>query len=253
MGVADSFSVKRRQVSGGQRSIVNLKSIFQVDRWLYPPVCLVCGLEGRKGLDCCEPCQAELPMVSAQCRRCGLELVRNVELCGRCSQRLPYFDSGRSAFAYRGAVEALIQRFKFGRDLAAGRVLSALMAEQVRSQDWPPPQLMVPVPLHRGRRWLRGFNQSEMLCRDLSKRLGDLPWSSVLQRRRATRAQSELPADRRRGNVRGAFQLKRLPPDVRHIALVDDVMTTGSTLDECARVLKRAGVERVDLWVLARA
>lgn len=81
----------------------------------------------------------------------------------------------------------------------------------------------------------------------------NLPWVNALRRRRATRAQSDLPADRRRGNVRGAFVLHYLPPGSRHIALVDDVMTTGSTLDECARILKRAGVERVDLWVLARA
>jgi len=92
-----------------------------------------------------------------------------------------------------------------------------------------------------------------MLCRDLGRHLKALPWAPVLRRTRPTRAQSELPADRRRGNVRGAFRLQRLPPGTRHVALVDDVMTTGSTLDECARVLKRAGVERVDVWVLARA
>jgi ComF family protein len=227
--------------------------LFQVDRWLYPPVCLICGLAGRPGLDCCRDCESELDRVEAACRRCGLERVRSLELCGRCTTRLPAFDAAFSAFAYRGAIEGLIHRFKFGGDLAAGRVLAQLMARRIVAEQWPRPQLMVPVPLHLGRRWRRGFNQSELLCRDLSARIPGLDGSPVLARRRATRAQSELPADRRRGNVRGAFSLKKLPPDTRHVALIDDVMTTGSTLDECARVLKRAGVDRVDVWVLARA
>jgi ComF family protein len=242
-----------RQVSGGWRGLVNLQGLFQVDRWLYPPVCLVCGLAGRPGLDCCRACESELDRVEAGCQRCGLELVHPVRLCGRCTTRLPAFDAAFSAFAYRSATEALIQRFKFGGDLAAGRVLAQLMARRIDAAGWPRPQLMVPVPLHARRRWTRGFNQSEMLCRDLSRPLQTLPWAPVLRRARPTRAQSELPADRRRGNVRGAFRLHRLPPGTRHVALVDDVMTTGSTLDECARVLKRAGIIRVDLWVLARA
>jgi len=243
----------RRQVSGGQRRLVNLKRVFQVDRWLYPPVCLVCGMAGRPGLDCCQPCEDGFDRVHAACQRCGLELVRWVRLCGRCTTRLPAFDAAYSAFAYRGAAETLIQRFKFGADLAAGRVLAQLMARRIEAGAWPRPQLMVPVPLHLRRRWTRGFNQSEMLCRDLSTLLQPLPWATAIRRARSTRAQSDLPADRRRGNVRGAFRLHRLPPGVRHVALVDDVMTTGSTLDECARVLKRAGVARVDVWVVARA
>ncbi|HKL54093.1 MAG TPA: phosphoribosyltransferase family protein, partial [Wenzhouxiangellaceae bacterium] len=97
------------------------------------------------------------------------------------------------------------------------------------------------------------FNQAELLCRDLSRHFGGLPWAAVLSRSRATVTQSELPADRRAGNVKGAFALRRLPPGVRHAVLVDDVMTTGATLRECARVLKRAGVARVDVWVIARA
>jgi ComF family protein len=245
--------VTEPQVSGSGRRLVNLKAILPVDRWLYPPVCLICGLAGRSGLDCCEACEAELEWVKAGCRRCGLERVRSVALCGRCTTRLPAFHETHSAFAYRGPIEGLIQRFKFGGDLAAGRVLALLMARRIAEQRWPRPQLMVPVPLHRRRRWWRGFNQSEMLCRDLGRALSGLPWAPVLLRARSTPAQSELPADRRRGNVRGAFRARKLPPGTRHVALVDDVMTTGSTLDECARVLKRAGVSRVDLWVLARA
>jgi ComF family protein len=243
----------KRLVSGQFPPVVNLKGLVQVDRWLYPPVCLVCGLNGRPGLDLCAGCEDDLEPLLGRCRRCGLELVRSVELCGRCTTRLPWFAAAWPGFAYRGHVERLIQRFKFHGDLAAGRVLGTLYARRLAAMAAPRPDLMVPVPLHPRRRLRRGFNQAALLARDLGVQLRGLPWTDALRRRRPTAAQSELPADRRRGNVRGAFELIRLPVGVRHIALVDDVMTTGSTLDECARVLRRAGAARVDVWVVARA
>jgi ComF family protein len=223
-----------------------------LENTLLPPVCVVCGMAARPGLDCCSGCQRDLPVPKAACRRCALETVREVELCGRCIQRLPAFDRAWTGFAYRDSVERMIQRFKFSHDLASGRVLASVMAHRLQKLSVPRPDLMVPVPLHWRRRLQRGFNQSELLCADLSRHFGGLPWHGMLERRRATAAQSELPAERRSGNVRGAFRLRPLPA-VRHIALVDDVMTTGSTLNECARVLKRHGVQQVDVWVAARA
>lgn len=147
----------------------------------------------------------------------------------------------------------LIQRFKFGRDLAAGRVLAGLTARELARREVPRPDLMVPVPLHSRRRRARGFNQAAVLTRDLAAHFGGLPWFEGLRRTRSTATQSELPAQARGGNVRGAFDCAGLPSGTYHVALVDDVMTTGSTVAECARVLKRAGAGRVDIWVIARA
>ncbi len=223
-----------------------------LEHLLLPPVCVVCGMSARPGLDCCTGCERDLPKLDAACRRCALELVRDVELCGRCARRLPAFDHAHAGFAYRDSIERLVQRFKFRHDLAAGRVLAGLLARRLVEQGVVRPDLVVPVPLHWRRRLGRGFNQSELLCADLSRHFNGLPWYPLLQRQRATAAQSDLPAERRGGNVRGAFGLRStLVPT--HVALVDDVMTTGSTLDECARVLKRAGVRRVEVWVVARA
>lgn len=146
-----------------------------------------------------------------------------------------------------------MQRFKFGGDLAAGRLLAELLADALIARQVRRPQLMIPVPLNWRRWWRRGFNQAEWLSRDLGRHLGGLPQARALRRHRATAAQSSLPARRRRGNVRGAFVLAGLPPGTRHVALIDDVATTGATLAECARVLKRAGVAQVDAWVVARA
>ena len=180
-------------------------------------------------------------------------MARSVEHCGQCARRPPAFDATFAGFCYEPPVDGLIQRFKFNRDLASGRVMARLMAEELAALGARQPDLMVPVPLNWRRLWARGFNQSERLCQDLKAHLGGLPWFPVLNRTRPTAAQSDLPASRRAGNVRGAFAVRRLPYGVVHVALVDDVMTTGSTLDECARALKAAGVRRVDVWVAARA
>ena len=221
--------------------------------WLFPPLCLVCGQAGRPELDCCGPCEAELPQVVANCRRCGLEVGHSVDLCGRCAMALPAFSATWPGFPYGGVIEGLVRRFKFHGDLAAGRLLADLLARRLTTMAAPRPDLILPVPLHPLRRLRRGFNQSALLSADLSRWFGGLPWLNGLERVRATTSQAELPAERRLGNVRGAFRVKRLPPGTRVVALVDDVMTTGATLNECARVLRAAGVARVDLWVVARA
>ena len=220
---------------------------------VWPRFCLICGLNAPGHPDACAACRAQLPPAEPACRRCALLLQREVERCGHCISAAPAFDAAFAAFAYGPPIASLVQRFKFNRDLAAGRLLAALLAGQLARRGAPRPDLMIPVPLNWRRRWHRGFNQAELLCRDLSRHFDGLPWSDALLRRRATPAQSALPAGKRHGNVRGAFAIRRLPPGVRTVALVDDVMTTGATLAECARVLKRAGVARVEIWVLARA
>ncbi|NBB93839.1 MAG: ComF family protein [Gammaproteobacteria bacterium] len=227
--------------------------ISTVGRWILPPVCLICGRRARDGLDCCAGCEADLPTNRIACCQCGLPLASPARRCGRCARRPPAFATTEAAFEYVGVVESLVQRFKFRRDLAAGRVLGALTAKRLAAAGAARPQALVPVPLHWRRRLWRGFNQSEMIARDLSRSLGGIPVADLLERRRATPAQSALPAARRGGNVRGAFRARLPGCRPAHLALVDDVMTTGATLNECARALRRAGVVRVDVWVVARA
>jgi len=227
--------------------------VDKLRRNLFPPVCLVCGGDGQSDMDCCAPCEADLPVLAGRCRRCGLELNRDFDLCGRCATARPHFSSAWPAFAYRGVIEGLVQRFKFHGDLAAGRLLGDLLARRLSQSGAPRPDLLIPVPLHARRRLHRGYNQAALLCRDVSRHFGTLPWTEALRRVRSTAVQSELPAERRGGNVRGAFEIACLPGRPKMVALLDDVMTTGATLDECARVLRSAGVERVEVWVVARA
>lgn len=172
-------------------------------------------------------------------------------MCGACLHRPPPLDGVRAAFVYAEPLDRLLPRFKFHHDLAAGALLSALMVQALRRDppaDWP--DALVPVPLHRARLRQRGYDQALELARPLARSCGLPLRADLLQRVHATRAQSELDAAARRRNLRRVFEVRGGVP--AHVVLVDDVMTTGATLEAAARALRRAGVARVDAWVCAR-
>nr|WP_152982746.1 ComF family protein [Stenotrophomonas humi] len=217
--------------------------------WLFPPRCLVCAEPGIAGRDICGACSAALPCLEASCRRCALPLAvaDDEHLCGVCRQRSSPLNEVRAAFIYAAPVDDLLRRFKFHQDLAAGRLLAGLM--QARLADAERPPVLVPVPLHASRLRQRGYDQALELARPLSRVL-EVPLWRGLRRIRATAPQSELDAAARRRNLRSAFAAHAPVP--AHVVLVDDVMTTGATLQAAALALRRAGAARVDAWVCAR-
>jgi ComF family protein len=222
-------------------------------RIVLPPRCLLCGALGAAGRDLCPGCTGDLAINMPCCPRCALPLQAPAPLCGECLQREPPFATAWAPFRYGHPLDLLETRFKFGHDLAAGRVLAELMTERARTDAPAHPALLIPVPLHRDRLRERGYNQALELARPLARALGIALARDVLARSNATPPQTGLDAHARRRNLRGAFAIA---PDAQlpaHVALVDDVMTTGATLGEAARVLVRAGVARVDVWALARA
>jgi ComF family protein len=218
---------------------------------VFPPRCLLCGARGEDDRDLCGGCAADLPRNRVCCARCALPLKMASALCGECIKHEPPFAATFAPFEYAHPLDLLLVRLKFTRNLAAGRVLAQLALDAFGTSNLSVPQAIVPVPLHRDRLRERGYNQALELARPISDALG-VPLHEILVRGRATAAQSDLDAAARRRNVRGAFDVvgDDLP---KHVMLIDDVMTTGTTIRECARVLRRAGVERVDVWVLARA
>ena len=174
--------------------------------------------------------------------------------CGRCLKKPPPVDRVHAAFRYGFPVDSLLPRFKFHHDLAAGRELAEAM--QLTLAEWMAdgsfcPDALIAVPLHRSRLRQRGYNQALELARPLAKEFAIPLLPDGLRRIRNIAPQSGLGALARRRNPRGAFAVgaDTLPA---HVALIDDVMTTGATVYECARVLRRAGVVRVDVWIAAR-
>jgi ComF family protein len=228
------------QVDGGWR---------RLQRWLLPERCLVCGERGAAGLDLCPACRAALPWNVGACMTCALPLpVPDAsQVCGACQRRPPPLTLVASACVYAAPVDGLLRRFKFHQDLAAGRLLTALL--RARCGDLARPQALLPVPLHAARLRQRGYDQALELARPLARALG-LRLCDGLQRVRATAPQSELDARARRRNLRHAFAVHAPLP--QHVTLIDDVMTTGATLHAAAQALRRAGVARVDAWVVAR-
>lgn len=214
-------------------------------RTLFGGACFLC----RGGADAevlCPPCLEELPRLGAECcPRCALASPGGA-LCGRCLADPPRYDATVAALAYAFAGDVLVNALKFGGELALAPLLGRLLGARVRAAE--PVDLVVPVPLSAARLRARGYNQALEIARGLEGRRLD---PHACARERDTSPQAELPLAARRRNVRGAFRCRR---DLggASVAIVDDVMTTGATLDELAAALKRAGAERVVNWVVAR-
>lgn len=221
---------------------------------LFPPTCLLCGAPGAAGLDLCSGCRADLPYNHPACNRCANPLPNISGLsptCGDCLRVPPAFESLFAPLLYRPPVDFLIKELKFHHRLAAARLLGELWAEALAQRPDPLPECLIPVPLHASRLRERGFNQALELAHPLCRRL-DLPLAAHGVRRvRPTAPQSELAAPDRQANVHGAFVV-RSDIQAHHVAILDDVVTTGSTVAELARLLKAKGVEKIEVWACAR-
>lgn len=230
----------------------------RLGRALWPPRCLLCREPGAEGRDLCGACAARLPWNRAACPRCALPLAAagplagtQAPVCGECLRRAPPLDAVSATFIYGFPLDRLLPRLKFHGDLASGRLLAAAMAASCARM--PRPDALLPLPLARARLRRRGYDQALELARPLARRLSIPLLDRALVRRRDTAPQSTLDAAARRRNLRGAFAVPAGTTLPAHVALVDDVMTTGATLHAAARALRRAGVARVDAWVCARA
>ena len=211
--------------------------------------CYVCrGAAGRGSL-ICAACERDLPALPAEhCPRCALPAPR-AEICGRCVAHPPAFDASIAAFAYGFPADVLVKALKFDSELALASYLAAHIARRLGSA--PAADLIIAVPLHPRRLAERGYNQSVEIARALARSTGKPLETRGCERLRHTPEQAALPLDARRSNVRGAFACS-LELSGRRVALVDDVMTTGATLDALAGAVKRAGASRVENWIVAR-
>lgn len=218
-----------------------------------PPRCGGCGTIVDEVDSFCADCWRKLHFLGpGGCSRCGLPLQgTDIDTCGACLARPPRLDRIRAAVAYDDISRVIAMRLKYGRKVALARTMSRYMQPLVG--ELPDEALLVPVPLHRYRLWNRGFNQSAIVARELSRRTGLPVALDVLRRVRSTPPLKGLNARQRWRTVAGAFRADGSAElRGRTVVLIDDVLTTGSTANACARALKKAGVARVDLISWAR-
>ncbi len=221
---------------------------YFLDRVANSGDCLLCELPAGRHQNLCRHCWDSLPKLNNACRLCGLSAPPGHSLCPRCRRKPPPWQRMIAPLAFTGDTRRLLLQLKFNEQL--------LIANSLASRIWPrfagrDIEALIPVPLHRKRLFERGFNQSLLIARQLGWRLGIPVDHRSLVRIRATEAQSGLSRNQRRKNLRKAF-LYQPRRKWRRVALVDDVITTGSTMEACCRVLRTGGVEYIETWSLAR-
>ena len=217
---------------------------------LLPPACRLCGDSIGAAL-ICAPCAAGLPWNTRACPGCAAPVALDGLPCPACQQRPRAFDAAIAGFVLAPPVQQGIHALKYRARFAEAALLGSAFAERLKRRGAVLPDLLVPVPLHWRRQWQRGYNQSLELARVIGESL-DVPVDATAAKRvRATPDQIGQSAVERRRNLKGAFAVSSLVAG-RHVALVDDVMTTGATLEELARACKAAGAARVEAWALAR-
>ena len=221
-----------------------------LEQLLAPGVCLGCGCDPGDSNSLCTSCQARIQKVPNPCQYCAQPNPLAGVICPACRLNPPRWQKMIAPLQYRGLTRDYLLQLKHTQatHLAKGLCRHSLAAFR---QNWPRPQVLLPVPLHRERLLERGYNQAREIARIWSADL-DIPVDRLaLTRTRATALQSGLSANQRAHNVRQAFSYSPRR-DYRHVAIVDDIVTTGSTVDEITRVLHREGVEFVEVWALAR-
>ena len=225
---------------------------------IAPCYCMVCGLPSRRSIALCQACELEIARNSPACPRCAVPLAIPAPLCGHCQVSPPAFQHTIAPHLYTGPLSTAIKAMKFNGDLSLLAALAHLLAGDIARElaHTASPDYLVPMPLHWWRRWRRGFNQAELLaqvlCQHPQLSSYNLQVAAQLCRRtRATRPQAGLGAVERAGNMQNTMYCPG-SLDGLHLAIIDDVMTTGASANALTSVLLAAGAARVDVWCCAR-
>jgi ComF family protein len=235
-------------------------------RLCLPGTCLLCGFPVRGVISLCRQCESLLPRNRQHCGVCGVAVgvAGWTDRCGRCLLSPPPFTLCRGVFHYQQPVIRLLTDFKFHGNFASGRALGLQLAQtfadhyaaaRALSGNRQLPRVLIPVPLHSKRLRERGFNQSALLTKMVAERTSVPMATRLLARSRHTEPQTRLTARQRTRNLNEAFTVtQRLTdPGLRHIAVIDDVVTSTATVRAASQALLTAGAERVDIWAVARA
>jgi len=236
------------------------KAFKDIGEVMFPPQCLGCAeiLYPSAGQIFCQACSNEIRLITGRiCPVCGTVFPDSPapgHVCGDCLENKTYFSRARAVFRYETLILNAIHQFKYGRNISVGETLASFMAGFSFSDiDFPDYSLIIPVPLHIKRLRERGFNQSLILARALEKKHRIPVDFSVLKRKKFTTTQAGSNRNERKSNIKNAFEVRNCKNIAgKNIILVDDVYTTGVTVNECAKMLVMAGVQKVSVLTLAR-
>lgn len=223
--------------------------------------CLLCHGACPPQKDVCQPCYQDLPWNLHCCGRCAEPLLATdidaEGLCSRCLEVEPNFDSCFAPFRYQFPIDQLMLHGKGGKRPELLRPLSRWLAEHIRLNSHQKPDLLVPIPLHPSKQLHRGYNQAGLIAHMLGQALSIPVNHGLIKKVREPAQQKSLSKEARENNLRRSFRIERRTlrshsPPIHHIALIDDIVTTGSTINQLARQLRSSGVEQVDAWAIAR-
>lgn len=234
--------------------------------WLIPSKCILCTanfviskeiyhLNSAHQRTLCQHCIGSLSTITNACSVCNTP-IKTSGLCGVCIKNNRYWDCCYAAFEYNGSIKKLISNFKYYNNPALGKLLGNLLYKHiVNNYEKELPDYLLAVPMHRKQLQHRGFNQSFILCQTLSKSL-NVPVINLIKKVKKTPAQKDLTSNERKKSLKNSFQIEKQfsknISSITKIALIDDVMTTGSTATEISKLLKKSGISVVEVWVLAR-
>lgn len=228
-----------------------VQSFLKLYHQAWPSTCLVCHKLTKRHLDLCLDCQKQLPTARQSCFSCGLPGQRCYR-CNRCAQQPWSVDSVTSLFQYEGPVVQLVYQMKFNKSLAVTRLFGQLLADKfVHQSRLHCPDVIIPVPLSSTRLLQRGFNQAKEIANYLEQQSGILMDTDSCRRVKHTAFQARLVRSQRQLNVEKAFEIK-LSSSYDYVVLVDDVVTSGLTINAMSEQLKQQGVKQIDVWCVAR-
>lgn len=222
-------------------------NIGSLSKRIFKQDCLMCAAPANNTLSLCQVCIDSLPPApSPSCQQCGL--ATQGEVCGNCLKHPPHYDETTALFSYAFPADAILQHYKYNNALYLSQTFGYLLAEEMMHFDI---DAIIPMPLHPTRLQERGFNQSLEIAKVIAKQLNLVIDAASCSKTKNTPPQASLPLKERLKNMKGAFNCKQSMAG-KHIALIDDVMTTGASLNELAKTIKQAGAAKVSCYVLAR-
>lgn len=215
--------------------------------------CLFCQAKPQHpDLGLCLACEAQLPHTTNSCQRCGTELTINLAACGRCLENSSIMDKTVVALRYQDSAQQLLTQFKFHQHLPSGTILARMLAKKIQASyiNQFLPEIIIPTPIHTKRLRERGFNQSYFISQQLARVLNLPIDQTILTRIKNSRPQSSVDAKDRKKNVRGAFSLQK--HSYQHIAIVDDVITTGNTISELCQLVRSETQVKIHVWACCK-